>query len=204
MNFVKLRRSLNESFNGIVHGLWRFSASLPSQPSFERRGSAGEHNPSGLAARKSGSCPIQVDSIGHSVLANSYPRIVNSGPPPGERTRERLTASHLFERALGPLTKAFPTSKKRSALPTSRVMPMRTLAPIGAVFRTSVPSQSGPSAQRSTPSSRRSICKATASRPGPLARSSSLLVSRRRSQTDSLKRLHGAQEHSRTNARLPR
>ena len=76
-------------------------------------------------------------------------------------------------------------------------MPMRLLVPMSAVSRIPVPSQSGPSAHRSTPSSRWSICNAAASRPGPLARSVSLSVlSSPLHQVDSLKRLQRAQQHS--------
>src|SRR5208283_915812 len=88
-----------------------------------------------------------------------------------------LATSHLVE---GALTNGLPASKKRSSRPTSRVMPMRTVVLTCAVSRAAVPSQSGPLAHRSTPSSCSSICNAAASRPGPLAKSLSLSVLRSR------------------------
>jgi hypothetical protein len=58
-------------------------------------------------------------------------------------------------------------------------MPMRTLTPIGPAGRTAVPNHNSPSPHKSKPSSRRVIRSASASRPGPRAKSSSRVIPRR-------------------------
>ena len=87
---------------------------------------------------------------------------------------------HVLISVGGPLTNGLPASKKRSGRSTSRVIPMRTAVRMCAATRTAVPNHRDPSAHKSTPSNRRSICNAAASRPGPLAKSVSLSTLRSR------------------------
>jgi hypothetical protein len=119
-------------------------------------------NPWGAATVESGTYLQLKPARKHSVLVASSTCLVHFGA----RGMAHLYGTHLVE---GPLTNGLPTSKKRSRRFTSRVTPMRTVVLMCAVSRTAVPSQSGPLAHRSTPSKRRSISNAAASRPGSRA-----------------------------------